>query len=291
MKAVNSCKFYRDKKVITTDDVYNRRNRKIYFFLEPYIRLENRKGIIRILDQGSGYGIDILSLREKLPAESSYYIGLEISPSQVLFANGEFKRRKITDVDFIIGDGTRLPFKDDSFDIVISNQVIEHICDKGNYLQQSYRVLKKEGVLLISTSNRVFPYEGHLRLPFIPWLPKSLAVRLLRLLSFKNAAKNSYYENLYPLSTFYLERLLKRSGFKVEYVVPKLVFDKEMLGAEVKASKRYIGQKSVKLFQSFKRIPRFNSLLKLGFPYVAFIGIARKNVQQDAGTCVDRKAL
>lgn len=46
-----------------------------------------------------------------------------------------------------------LPYKDNEFDLVHSNQVIEHLFDLDIFLSEIYRVLKPKGVLLISTEN------------------------------------------------------------------------------------------------------------------------------------------
>lgn len=46
-----------------------------------------------------------------------------------------------------------LPFKDNFFDIVQANQIIEHLWDTDKFLSEVYRVLKKEGYFLVSTEN------------------------------------------------------------------------------------------------------------------------------------------
>ena len=47
----------------------------------------------------------------------------------------------------------RLPYGDRSFDVVISNQVLEHIIDSDNFFKEIYRVLKPTGYGIISTPN------------------------------------------------------------------------------------------------------------------------------------------
>jgi len=228
-----------------------------------------------MLDIGAGYGIDILTLIENSPVESSYYIALEIASSQVLSMKKEFRSRNITNVDFVVGDGTRLPLADDSIDIVISNQTIEHISAQENHLQESYRVLKKGGVLLITTGNRVFPFQGnnHTPLPFLPWLPWNFALRLLRLLYYIHPERINYYYHVYLLSTLYLEKLLKKCGFETDFVTLKLLADTQALLTELSVREKKSEQVIAKLIPPLLKIPLSKVLIKFSFPYTAFIGI------------------
>ena len=49
--------------------------------------------------------------------------------------------------------GTPLPFADQTFDAVVSNQVIEHLCDTDMFLTEAFRVLKIGGTVVTSTEN------------------------------------------------------------------------------------------------------------------------------------------
>jgi hypothetical protein len=74
---------------------------------------------------------------------------------------------------FVGGDGRMLPFPDQSFDIVFSNSVIEHVgtlADQRIFAQEVARVGRQ---YWIQTPNRRFPVELHVMLPFIHFLPKS----------------------------------------------------------------------------------------------------------------------
>lgn len=79
--------------------------------------------------------------------------------------------KKFPGLKFVKYDGEKLPFKDNQFDIVFCNAVIEHV---GNYEKQKsfanevVRVAKK---VFVSTPNRWYPIEFHTRLPFTHWLP------------------------------------------------------------------------------------------------------------------------
>ena len=73
-----------------------------------------------------------------------------------------------------------LPFRDNSFDFVISNHVIEHVQDQEVHIKEIKRVLKKGGVLYLATPNRLWPFEVHYRLYFLHYLPHKLFLKILK---------------------------------------------------------------------------------------------------------------
>jgi SAM-dependent methyltransferase len=80
----------------------------------------------------------------------------------------------------IFADGRALPFRDQAFDVVFSNSVIEHVGDwesQQRFAAEAVRVGRKYWV---QTPNRRFPVESHLCTPLVHWLPRSWQARLLR---------------------------------------------------------------------------------------------------------------
>jgi SAM-dependent methyltransferase len=73
----------------------------------------------------------------------------------------------------IAADGRMLPFPDASFDIVFSNSVIEHVGDRANQTKFANEVARVGRRYWIQTPNRRFPFETHVMLPFIHYLPKT----------------------------------------------------------------------------------------------------------------------
>lgn len=81
-------------------------------------------------------------------------------------------------------DGHRLPFGDRSFDLVISQQVLEHVPDDQfeSYYAEEGRVLKPGGRALHQVPHRLAPYDSHTRTWGLHLLPQGLCVRAARLL-------------------------------------------------------------------------------------------------------------
>jgi ubiquinone/menaquinone biosynthesis C-methylase UbiE len=77
--------------------------------------------------------------------------------------------------------GERLPFRDSTFDLVVMDQVIEHVAEQKQVLDEALRVLKSGGALYIACPNYLRFYEPHYKIWFISLLPKFLGGVYLRL--------------------------------------------------------------------------------------------------------------
>lgn len=108
----------------------------------------------RVLDIacGSGYGSKILK-------RSGAFIvtGIDISQSTI-----DYAKNKYTDdgLKFILGDILHIDFPDNSFDMVVCFETIEHINDYNKALSEIKRVLNGSGLLIISSPNRRLTSPG-----------------------------------------------------------------------------------------------------------------------------------
>ncbi len=112
----------------------------------------------RVLDAGCGSGGTVLSLAE----ESRFTVGLDL---EARFAGSGTRLREekgIANAAFVQGDGSCLPFREGSFDVVFSHSVIEHVSSAHEYLRECHRVLKAGGLLYLSTAPHLSLAGAHL---------------------------------------------------------------------------------------------------------------------------------
>ena len=126
----------------------------------------------RILDIGTGNGT--------IAAELAAHAGPTGSVTSIDVADVRVDREGYT---FTLVDDDRLPFVDDSFDVVVSNHVIEHVGDAAaqqRHLTEIARVLAQGGLVYVAVPYRWRLVENHYRLPLLSWLPARLADRYVR---------------------------------------------------------------------------------------------------------------
>ena len=130
----------------------------------------------------------------------------------------EFRKRypKVRTVRY---DGTVFPFEDQTFDVVWSNAVLEHVGDFDRQVQ-FVKEMKRVGCqVMFSTPNRGFPIELHTRLPLVHWLPKPTCDRVLRRLG-RGFATGDY---MHLLTRGALERVLHAAGVQYRIFCNRLL--------------------------------------------------------------------
>lgn len=86
----------------------------------------------------------------------------------------ESARRLYPRPQYVVFDGCSLPFPDQSFDLVFSNAVIEHILGPGRQEQFAREVMRVGKSWFVTTPNYWYPFESHYHLPLIQFLPRPL---------------------------------------------------------------------------------------------------------------------
>ena len=104
---------------------------------------------LEILDIGCGDGY----LSQKLIKDTNEVIGLDLNKRYIDSLKHRGLRYVISDLDYNV-----LPFKDKSFDIVVSFHVLEHLLRPDLCLLEVHRVLRDDGYAIISVPNYAAPY-------------------------------------------------------------------------------------------------------------------------------------
>ena len=103
----------------------------------------------RVLDLGSGAGTDSLVAAQMVGPEGSV-TGIDMTPEMLAKARNAAAAMGVGNVEFVEGEAERLPFVDASFDVVVSNGVIDLIPDKDAVFAELYRVLAPGGRMQIA---------------------------------------------------------------------------------------------------------------------------------------------
>ena len=103
----------------------------------------------RVLDLGSGAGTDSLVAAQMVAPEGSV-TGIDMTPAMLSKARAAAAEMGATNVEFVESEAEHLPCPDGSFDVVISNGVIDLIPDKDAVFAELYRVLAPGGRMQIA---------------------------------------------------------------------------------------------------------------------------------------------
>lgn len=138
-----------------------------------------------ILDLGCGVGEYVRAFSR----EGGIAIGCDIEPSRVFEAREKSIQQENSKLTYLVAEGEKLPFLDNSLDIVVMNEVIEHVTNDQITLREISRVLRYEGYCIIFAPNKLFPFETHGiyigkryifgNIPFINWLPRTIRDKLV----------------------------------------------------------------------------------------------------------------
>lgn len=126
----------------------NRRQAQIDL-IEELLHWAEVSQVHHFVDVGCGIGGSTLYLAEKFHAKG---IGITLSPVQAQRARERADAVHLSqNVSFKVADALNMPFPDNEFDFVWSLESGEHMPDKEKFIQECYRVLKPDGILLIAT--------------------------------------------------------------------------------------------------------------------------------------------
>lgn len=184
-----------------TPEIYN----ESLIYAEHITRYQSALALVKnkvVLDiaSGSGYGTSLLADRAK------YVFGVDISNVAINYARKKFSKKN---TEFILGDGESIPLDENSVDIVISFETIEHIKDYKKFVKEIKRVLKPNGLVVISTPNDLSFIEGN-HFHFHEFQENELTMMLKE--NFSEIKK--YYQSTWKMSALGADSLFFETGKK-----------------------------------------------------------------------------
>jgi 2-polyprenyl-3-methyl-5-hydroxy-6-metoxy-1,4-benzoquinol methylase len=156
----------------------------------------------KLLDLGCGQGW----LTEKFAATGVFAVGVDKNLQLIRYAKRDNNR-----CEFVMADGSYLPFRDSVFKTIVLNDVLEHVpySDAMGLMKESVCTMSNDGRIYISVMNRWQIFEPHLMVPFMTWLPQQMwdVVDKLRTRKFVGT---KYTQHYFPYTKARLKRLTQQ---------------------------------------------------------------------------------
>lgn len=107
----------------------------------------------RVLDAGCGVGYG----SAELAFSAAYVVAVDLAPDALQFARENYG---LPNLRLVAGSCTSLPFPKASFDLITAFEVIEHLNDYRKFIGECARVLAPEGMLVVSSPNKLYYTES-----------------------------------------------------------------------------------------------------------------------------------
>jgi SAM-dependent methyltransferase len=163
-----------------------------YRYILDFIKRENTNTPhARILDYGCGNG-DIV--------ENGLAEGVDIHGADVFYSGSDsyevVKQKGLLGNRILTITDNHVDFPDSFFDLIVCNQVFEHVQDMDAALAEIDRILKPGGRFLCLFPSRDVWREGHCGVPFLHWFPKDSQSRLLYIRMMRRLGVGKFKNNL-----------------------------------------------------------------------------------------------
>ncbi len=187
------------------------RNQRQKDFEDLFFLNFSKNDPIRILDVGG----------------ASYFWDNSSLPSlpniEIVLINLRQEKTTHPNIKSVVGDATNMSeFEENSFDLVFSNSVIEHLYTWENQQKMANEIRRVGKRHFIQTPNRTFPIEAHYAIPFAQYLPQSLLYFLLtktklsRLQKWDPRDAQQYLDEIRLLDQNEMKRLFPDSNMYLE---------------------------------------------------------------------------
>ncbi len=171
----------------------------------------DRQRALHVADIGCGIGVQC-----EVWAERGHVVhGLDIDASLVEAARSRSACSGLC-MEFRAGTAESLPWPDESMDLCLAVEVLEHVERWERCLDEIVRILRPGGLLYVSTTNRLCPMQQEFNLPFYSWYPAPLKRRYERLSrsSHPHLARHTTYPAVNWFTFYQLRAALRQRGLQ-----------------------------------------------------------------------------
>lgn len=166
---------------------------------------------LEVADVGCGAGTQCM-----MWAEMGHRVhGLDVNESLLDLARTRAVNGKYT-IDFQVGSAVDLPWAEESMDVCLVPELLEHVAEWQRCLSECVRILRPGGMLFLTTSNKLCPRQQEFNLPFYSWYPAPIKRYFERLAvtTHPQLANFARYPAVNWFTFYSLRGVLVASGFK-----------------------------------------------------------------------------
>lgn len=168
----------------------------------------------RYLEIGSGP----FFIGQELAKLGIFAVGIDYSLGATKLAQAYLKEEKIDNYLLVCGDITKMPFKDNVFDLLYGGGVIEHFKDTKSVVKENYRVLKRDGLafntvpcLNVGSLTYRQVWGNIPNVPVLRGIAEFVHVKLLK-------GKHMTYGYEYSFTKANLQKIFQNAGFRKENI-------------------------------------------------------------------------
>lgn len=181
---------------------FKHRNQLYAFLADCDIKQPENKKIIEI------------GFRNGLFLNECHKIGMKVAGIEINKQYYEDTKSEFPYMDLVLYDGGTIPVPDESFDFVVSFQVLEHVKSIEHIFSECERILKLGGIMYHVCPNYGSFYEGHYKIIWFPFMNKTLGRLYLKLLR----KYTPDYEYLNLLNVKYVRKVLEQHKDKLTVI-------------------------------------------------------------------------
>lgn len=235
---------------------------------------------VKILDVGCGTGV----LMEKLLDRGMNVVGVDLSRDMLMLAGKRIGKYVESNSLLMQSDCEFLPFEDSEFDLIVCLGVISFLKDEGNVLAEFKRILKKDGMLILSVRNKftLSLFADQISLGKIIYAKLSLYIKKRLFSKKRNGEKKNVYVDEVSIprlfNLFQLKKRFNESGFRVTEV-KRIGYGPFKLNGKNLFPESF----SIRLSRYLNRIfsVKGAEILKWGADVCIFIAEKRENFKRD----------
>lgn len=209
--------FFREDKLLSYSEIYNWWKLKQIISQMIHEESFNKNQEYKILDMGCSRGNDIFRINREFAGFNLKFSGYDIIPRDIEYAVSVARQKGIKNMSFKVANAENPGFEDNTFDVITCSEVMEHQKKPKQVLRECYRILKPNGVIIITTPN----------MEYNDVLPKRLRSRLkskVRKSGKPNIPEGNnelhpsmpYSDHVFVVNVDNWKKMLSDIGFRVE---------------------------------------------------------------------------